>query len=316
MRLLTLCICLCIGVSAEAQKRDTAAYYMYNNGKMAESKEAADFVRVLLPPDSTVDKGLITVNDVFKDGKRKAIAHTYINSPFVENGLQGAYIEYFHNGHRKYIRTYDNGNLTGECLSYFPNGKLYSVIDYTDNGPYLKQCVDSTGKILAEEGNGTWIKTNFDFEYIAQGPVKDGHEDGEWVGTINEGKTEKAVYQNGKLISGPDFDNTMPQVFTAVDVQPQFPGGDVAFGKFLGRTIRYPASAYKNNVQGRVIITFVVEKDGTLSNIKVLRGIGSGCDEEAMRAFKASPPWLPGMQKGKPVRVQFSMPVAFSLSGN
>ncbi|WP_262710290.1 energy transducer TonB [Mucilaginibacter psychrotolerans] len=77
--------------------------------------------------------------------------------------------------------------------------------------------------------------------------------------------------------------------------------------------MRYPVAAFNAKVQGRIIITFVVEKDGTLSNIKVLRGIGSSCDEEAIRAIKACPPWLPGMQKGKPVRVQYSVPIAFSL---
>jgi TonB family protein len=305
-----------MAMAAKAQKKDTSAFYMNNNGRMAESKEAADFVRVLLPADNSVDKDLIPVNDVFKDGKRKLIAFTYINSPYIENGLHGAYIEYFHNGHRKYIRTYNNGTLTGECLSYYPNGKLYSVINYTSDGPRLLQCSDSTGKVVANGGNGNWIKTNADFEYLAQGPVKDGREDGEWEGTVDNGKTEKAVYQNGKLISGRDFDKAIVDIYTAVDVQPQFPGGDMEFSRFLARNVRYPSSAYKNNVQGRVILTFVVEKDGTISNIKVLRGVGSGIDEEAIRVIRSSPPWKPGMQKGKPVRVQYSVPMQFSLSGN
>lgn len=104
------------------------------------------------------------------------------------------------------------------------------------------------------------------------------------------------------------------QIFQAVEQQPAFPGGDGGFGKYLGKAIHYPAVARENNVQGRVILTFVVEKDGSLTDIKVLRGIGSGCDEEAIRALKASPKWKPGIQNGRPVRVQFSVPVAFSLS--
>jgi hypothetical protein len=156
--ILIVILCLFMAMAAKAQKKDTSAFYMNNNGRMAESKEAADFVRVLLPADNSVDKDLIPVNDVFKDGKRKLIAFTYINSPYIENGLHGAYIEYFHNGHRKYIRTYNNGTLTGECLSYYPNGKLYSVINYTSDGPRLLQCSDSTGKVVANGGNGNWIK--------------------------------------------------------------------------------------------------------------------------------------------------------------
>ena len=298
---------------AKGQKKDSTAFYMYNNGRMAESKELADFVRVLLPPEEGTDKSLIMVNDVFKDGKRKLIAYTYINSPYIENGLQGSYIEHYHNGHRKYIRTYNNGKLTGECLSYYPNGKLYSIVNYKDGGGYLQQCNDSTGKVLAENGNGKWIKVNADFSYLAQGPVKDGVEDGGWTGTVTDGQTEKAVYQNGKLISGIDFDKVASQIYTAVDVQPQFPGGDIEFSRYIARNVRYPRAALENKVIGRVILTFVIEKDGTLTDVKVLRGVGSGIDEEAVRVLRACPPWNPGIQKGKKVRVQYSVPIQFNL---
>ncbi|OOQ57670.1 energy transducer TonB [Mucilaginibacter pedocola] len=104
------------------------------------------------------------------------------------------------------------------------------------------------------------------------------------------------------------------QIFTAVEQQPSFGNDENAFNKYLAKAIRYPAVARENNVQGRVILTFVVEKDGSLTDIKVLRGIGSGCDEEAIRALKASPKWKPGIQNGRPVRVQFSVPVAFALA--
>lgn len=104
------------------------------------------------------------------------------------------------------------------------------------------------------------------------------------------------------------------QIFTAVEKSPSFPGGEAAFAKYLGKNIRYPAVARENNVQGRVILTFVVERDGSLTDIKVVRGIGSGCDEEAMRVLKASPKWTPGIQNGRPVRVQYSIPVNFALA--
>ncbi|RVU01833.1 energy transducer TonB [Mucilaginibacter limnophilus] len=104
------------------------------------------------------------------------------------------------------------------------------------------------------------------------------------------------------------------QIFTAVENQPDFPGGMQAFYKYLGNNIRYPAVARENNVQGRVFVTFVVEKDGSLTDIKVMRGIGSGCDEEAVRVLKKSPKWKPGIQNGRPVRVQYSVPIAFNLA--
>jgi TonB family protein len=105
------------------------------------------------------------------------------------------------------------------------------------------------------------------------------------------------------------------KVFTAVDQSPEFPGGITEFYQFLGRTIRYPAEMRRNNIQGRVIITFVVEKDGSLSNIVVLRSPGYGSAEESARVMALCPKWHPGMQNGKPVRVQYTVPISFTLAG-
>ncbi|MES2268038.1 MAG: TonB family protein [Bacteroidota bacterium] len=104
------------------------------------------------------------------------------------------------------------------------------------------------------------------------------------------------------------------QIFTAVEQSPSFPGGDAKFYAYLGNNIKYPSIARENNVTGRVICTFVVERDGSLTDIKVVRGIGSGCDEEAIRVLKKSPKWKPGIQNGRPVRVQYSIPVNFTLA--
>ena len=103
------------------------------------------------------------------------------------------------------------------------------------------------------------------------------------------------------------------QIFTAVEVSPVFPGGEDAFIKFLGSHIKYPAVARENNVSGRAYISFVVERDGSLTDIKILRSPGSGLGEEAVRVLKMSPHWTPGIQNGKPVRVSYTVPVNFSL---
>ena len=104
------------------------------------------------------------------------------------------------------------------------------------------------------------------------------------------------------------------QIFTSVEQVPEFPGGLDKFGAYLSKSIRYPAVARENGTQGRVIVTFVVERDGALTDIKVTRGIGSGCDEEAVRVLKNSPHWKPGIQNGRPVRVQYSVPISFTLA--
>ncbi len=105
------------------------------------------------------------------------------------------------------------------------------------------------------------------------------------------------------------------EIFTVVEESPSFPGGDVARIKFLQQNIVYPQMARESGIQGTVYVTFVVERNGNVTDVRVLRGIGGGCDEEAVRVIKAMPKWQPGKQRGKPVRVQFNMPIKFTLAG-
>lgn len=95
---------------------------------------------------------------------------------------------------------------------------------------------------------------------------------------------------------------------------PTFPGGKEGFNKFLGTTVKYPKAAREANIQGKVIASFIVEKDGSLTDIKIVRGIGYGADEETIRVLKSSPNWKPGTQNGKPVRVAYSVPISFALT--
>jgi len=103
--------------------------------------------------------------------------------------------------------------------------------------------------------------------------------------------------------------------FASVEVLPEFQGGMAGWGKYLQKNLKYPPMARENNITGRVIMSFVVEKNGQLTDIKVLRGIGGGCDEEAVRVLKNAPAWKPGIQNGRPVRVAYTMPIFFQLAG-
>lgn len=105
------------------------------------------------------------------------------------------------------------------------------------------------------------------------------------------------------------------EVFQIVENMPSFPGGDDALFKFLGENINYPDEAKDKGISGVVYVTFVVDYDGEITNVKVIRGIGGGCDEEAVRVIKAMPDWEPGRQKGKRVRVQYNLPIRFTLTG-
>ena len=103
------------------------------------------------------------------------------------------------------------------------------------------------------------------------------------------------------------------EIFTIVENMPEFPGGTEALFKHLAKNIKYPAMAKDAGIKGKVYVTFVVDKDGSIADVKVLRGIGGGCDEEAVRVIKESPLWKPGMEKGVSVNVRMIMPITFKL---
>jgi TonB family protein len=102
--------------------------------------------------------------------------------------------------------------------------------------------------------------------------------------------------------------------FVSIDKQPGFPGGMKGFYDYLSKNVKYPAEALKNKIQGKVHLSYIVEKDGKLSDIKVERALGGGTDEEAVRVLRESPRWIPGEQNGKPVRVKYNIPISFSLA--
>jgi TonB family protein len=106
------------------------------------------------------------------------------------------------------------------------------------------------------------------------------------------------------------------EVFKVVEQMPSYPGGPADLLKFLGTNINYPKVAKDNGVEGMVVVQYVIEKDGSISNAKVVRGIGAGCDEEALRVVNAMPNWIAGKQRGQAVPVQFNLPIRFKIEDN
>ncbi len=115
------------------------------------------------------------------------------------------------------------------------------------------------------------------------------------------------------IFAEPVEEEEINEIFTLVEEFPSFDGGDVAYIKFIQKNLIYPEKARRMGIEGRIFVQFIVEKDGSLTNIKVLRGIGGDCNEEAIRVLKNSPKWLPGKQRGKAVRVQMVVPMTFKF---
>jgi len=141
--------------------------------------------------------------------------------------------------------------------------------------------------------------------------------------TVSESGTQKATTENPTLekvtnpqqLTGNTDKDEKNTVFEVVEKMPVFPGGDEALFKFLGMNVRYPVEAQKNGIQGRVICSFVINKDGSVVDCKVLRSVNQHLDAEAVRVIRAMPNWTPGEQRGEKVRVRYTLPVNFRLNG-
>jgi protein TonB len=132
---------------------------------------------------------------------------------------------------------------------------------------------------------------------------------------------QKTVQQTDTAISKPlDKQNEQVEDNSLFDVQsidtpPEFRGGNEARLKYLSKNMNYPKEARNSDIQGAIYLNFIIERDGSITNVKVIRGIGGGCDEEAARVVRNMPKWEPGLKNGKPVRVSFMMPIKFVLNG-
>ena len=125
--------------------------------------------------------------------------------------------------------------------------------------------------------------------------------------------TEETVVEEIVFEEAP-AEESADEIFTIVEENASFPGGLKAFAKYLRKNIKYPGQAKRIGVEGKVFVQFIVETDGTLTDIKVVKGIGAGCDEEAVRIIRKSPRWNPGKQRGRAVRQKMVQFISFKLN--
>ncbi|MFC5410476.1 TonB family protein [Larkinella bovis] len=149
--------------------------------------------------------------------------------------------------------------------------------------------------------------------YVRLAQPTDGTPSTYWTGTPKIPKHVRNSHITDLLDRKP-VDDGNGEIFTVVEQNPEFPGGIANLGKYLSENIRYPEAAKRAQVSGRVFVSFVVNTDGSIQDIQILKGIGFGADEEAVRVIKAMPRWKPAMQDGKVVRVKYNLPIRFELA--
>lgn len=311
-----------------AQKQNV--YFLKDNGRYVSTKDSADFVRIIREPDS--GSVLYNVLDYYPNNNIKLVAKSSAIEPVI---LEGMAMSYYPNKRKKQIANYAKGSLSGICYDYYPNGKLYRSVKFEAHAPVggynfsprtmlnlitwenIDQVYDSLGVVTVTSGDGYYHIYNPEFTRIAEeGKVKNGKRDSIWTGFDADGKVMyKEEFAGGNFLKGYQKGINGDTInYTIKEALPTFKGGDAEFAKFLAQTIRYPRYAMENNVQGQLIVSFVVNSDGNLSDIKILKSIDRTLDAEAISVLKRSPKWSPAIQNGLPIKANFTMPVSFSLS--
>lgn len=211
-------------------------------------------------------------------------------------------------------------NIT-KSIEWFANGLMASVIINTRNeGESIDRYLtvwDTQGKQIVRNGEGN-------FEYCERkngevifysGLVKEGLKEEQWKGKTTGGEVLfEETYQKGKFVKGISFDNGQTFEYDKKEVPAEFIGGVPSLLKHLQKNLRYPESAQRANAQGKVYVQFTVHPDGTLNDFNVLKGIGFGCDEEAVRVIQlSSGKWKSGKRRGKEAKTRFTLPISYVL---
>lgn len=239
----------------------------------------------------------------------------------------GAIKLYYHvNGSTKAEIIEDKAGRAESIKVYYPDGKLQAELRSEESVPgskgelrtYILNYWDSVGTQIVAEGNGVCrcvLTPEDDLPYLESGPVVDKLKDGVWIGIGSNNKTFEEHYVNGVLSQG-TFHDSDGKVYQYAEVYENAEPnrGLVSFYEYVGDNLEYPVKSRRRGIEGRVYVEFVVQKDGSITDLNVIKGIGKECDEEAVRVIGSSENWSPGKVRGKTVKQRFVLPIEFKLN--
>ena len=292
-----------------SQNASDKIIYFDSIGKDA-SKENHSSYRII--KDFYTEKDLYQVNDYYKSGVLKMEGNSK-----TKDGLsrEGEYTYYYENGKKEKTENYIKSRLNGNLSEWYENGSPKLKGENIDS----ESAIDSDIKIYdfwnsknehtVAKGYGWYEDEGQNF--IAQGNIKNGFKDGEWKGFDKDLKYQYIdLYNEGKFISGKSKNSEdIIKEYTVLESRPMPKKGINDFYQFIGTNFVITKEAIKNKVSGKLIIQFIIEKDGKITEPKILKSLGYGLDEEAIRIITSYENWIPAQQRGVPVRVKYSIPL-------
>lgn len=318
MKIIVSLIILNLVVFNAFAQRHQNVYFFKKNNKEVKLRDSADYIRIIREPEEgKVNYELV---EYYKDNTLKRTGE--VSSFDKKLIFEGQVISYYKEGGKQSIFHYEKNKLVDTCTKFHSNGQPSEIRYYnklsSDTLYKVIQIFSNDGKpYLDKDGNG-YIKKNISKDKTIEGAYKNGRKSGTWKEFDFKKKEEREEeYVDGVFVKGNFKDeNGVNHSYTIREKLPEFKGGIKAFYEFLSRKLVYPTEAKSSRIQGRAVVSFIVNEDGKLSDFTILKSVSPDIDEEALRVMSLSPKWSPGIQNGKPVKVKYSVPIMFSLGNN
>lgn len=291
---------------------------------IGEETQYSNHVTSIIIKDFQKEKNQHNIYEYYKSGKLKSEG---ICSNKWARTKEGIFTHYYESGNTESLTIYDKGIPYGDFTSWYENGNKKTEGEYilfkNTRGTKaselkIKNYWDENNIQKVFDGNGIYTETHK--SQSATGEVKNGVKHGLWEGTstspeTNNRKTYSETYKNGKLISGTSFDkDNNPIHYTELDTQASPKKGLEHFYKFVSGQIEKPTTdTYQTQI--KLMATFIINKDGKISDIKILRGSNPKINASLVNTLLKYPNWNPPLQRGKPVRAKFTLPITIEIRG-
>jgi len=299
--------------------QESRMQFMNKNGIQVALKKQADYVRIInFPHDEEI---FYTVYEYYMNKALKLKGRSSTLNPIKFEGKVSYY-----DSTKTLLKeaNFAEGVPQGETIHYYANGKVRKVLNYgTERGMTeiidYKRSVkykvtsyfDSTGLQILSEGAGNVKEFDTEKGLAEEGNYVSGLKDGKWRGYyVKTRNSFEEDYKEGEFISGiAKLSDGSVNHYTKESEMPTFNGGTKNFLNYIATSHVYTREAIENRVNGKIIVTFIVDTDGSLKDITIVKDLGFGTAQATIRAVRASPKWIPGHQHGIPVRVAFTLPI-------
>ena len=278
------------------------------------NNEESHYLRKVKDYYSKIPSYEYVVEDYYKSGKIQMVGKTLNKEYLLRNG---DFIYYYENGNKEKMLKYDSSIPVGKIYQWHENGNKRLAGEYFPHADKLEKSElkiyqywnkDNVQKVT--DGNGFYEEIDSQFKTIASGEVKNSSKHGEWTGKDTKYQFDfKEIYENGKLISGESIDSLgTKHTYKKVIQNPEPIGGMADFNSYVAKKYRFPSDLIVH-ADVLIVLSFVINKDGGIQDVRVLQSVRKDLDDEAIRVLKSYEKWKPGYLRGLAVKVSYNLPM-------